>query len=125
MIFRCASISFGWNFGLSSFDESVEIAETDLRPWYACCGTMADTMADTAPTRRTPAVHRNAHKLMNVAFELASATTSPASASIAPVSIMLALPLAAQVAIICVASCCTHITKFNKWKRFRTLYSSS
>ena len=46
MIFRCASISFRWNSGLSSFDESVEVAEAEAHPWYACCGTMADTYAN-------------------------------------------------------------------------------
>jgi len=107
MIFHCASISFRWNSGLSSFDESVEVAEAEAHPWYACCGTMADT----TPTRRTNAVRRNAQDLMEAAFELSSATTSSAGAFIAPVSIMLALTLAVQVAIICVASCCTHITK--------------
>jgi len=66
MVFRCAIISLRWNSGLSSFDESVEVAEADLHPWYACCGTMADT----TPTGRTNTVRRNAQYLKKAAFQL-------------------------------------------------------
>ena len=89
---------------MSSFDESVEVAEADLHPWYACFVTMADTK----PIGRTNAVRGNANNLAEAALMLSAAIASLAGALIASNSITLVLASALRIARSCVAPYCIH-----------------